>query len=260
MQMLAPRKISEALGCSSSMIARQWLVKFGEICQKEVSSTLFAIWDEQLRDIPPELLDRACDRLAKTWQSGFLPTPGNVRAQIATVDAKGLQVEAEEAWQRALRHAREYFGARFVPDLDAASEHAVRAAGGLAFIEGCSESELVWAKKRFVEDFNRLRETGESMHLLTRGEARRILQQIAAGIERPALAAPQLPELEKTEEVSDVELEEATAKARAKIFTDPVAKAAEEIEGRRAELQRQAGIIRAKYANPRAAVEVTGGT
>jgi hypothetical protein len=258
--MLAPRKISEAPDCSSSTIARQWLVKFGEICQKEVSSTLFAIWDEQLRDIPPELLDRACDRLAKTWQSGFLPTPGNVRAQIATVDAKGLQVEAEEAWQRALRHAREYFGARFVPDLDAASEHSVRAAGGLAFIEGCSESELVWAKKRFVEDFNRLRETGESAHLLTRGEARRILQQITASTERPALTVPKLSELGTTEKVSDADLEEATARARAKIFATPADKAEEEIEDRRAELQRQAEIIRTKYANPRAAVEVTGGT
>jgi hypothetical protein len=183
MQMRAPGIISQTPDCFSGTIARQWLVKFGEICQKEVSSALFAIWDEQLRDIAPDLLDRACDKLAKTWQSGFLPTPGNVRAQIAQADAKGLHVEAEEGWHRALRCSKEYFGSSRVPDLDPVTDRAARAAGGLSFIESCSSEELVWAKKRFLENYVRLREAGESENLMTNGEARKFIRELATLME-----------------------------------------------------------------------------
>lgn len=67
---------------SSSEVARQWLVKFAEICQKDLSPALAAIWDEQLRDIPPDVLERACDRLMKNWTTGFLPVPGNIRELV----------------------------------------------------------------------------------------------------------------------------------------------------------------------------------
>jgi hypothetical protein len=60
-------------------VARQWLVKFAEVCQKDITSALANIWDEQLRDIEPDLLARACDKLMKKWNIGFLPVPGNVR-------------------------------------------------------------------------------------------------------------------------------------------------------------------------------------
>jgi hypothetical protein len=72
---------------SSSEVARQWLVKFAAICQKEFSSALANIWDEQLRDIEPSLLARACDQLMKKWTVGFLPVPGNIREE-----AKGIEV------------------------------------------------------------------------------------------------------------------------------------------------------------------------
>jgi hypothetical protein len=68
---------------SSSDVARQWLVTFGEICGREISPALAAIWTDQLGDIPPDLLQQACDRLAKTWNTNF-------RAQIDQANANGL--------------------------------------------------------------------------------------------------------------------------------------------------------------------------
>ena len=82
---------------SSRDIARRGLVMFAEICQKSITSALSEIWAEQLCDIPPNLLVCAIDRLAKSWTSGFLPTPGNVRAQIDNANSAGLELEAAAA-------------------------------------------------------------------------------------------------------------------------------------------------------------------
>ena len=180
-------------GDSSSDIARQWLVKFGEICQKEITSALAGIWAEQLGDIPADLLDRACDRLAKTWTSGFLPSPGNVRAQIENANSAGLELEAAGAWDRWLKHVTSYYHPdlgwdRRAPHLDAITEHAGSAAGGAHWVERCPEDELQWCRKRFLEDYTATRKTGEVQDLLTRGEAKKILASLMA--EAPAKHLP----------------------------------------------------------------------
>jgi hypothetical protein len=74
---------------SSSEVARQWLVKFATVCQKDFSPALANIWDEQLRDIEPDVLNRACDAVMKKWDTGFLPVPGNIRRE-----AEALRVSA----------------------------------------------------------------------------------------------------------------------------------------------------------------------
>jgi hypothetical protein len=177
----------------SSDIARQWLVKFGEMCQRDITSALAQIWVEQLRDVAPELLERACDRVAKTWTSGFLPTPGNVRAQIDNANSAGLKLEAAKAWERWLAHVQKYFHAdlgwdRRAPRLDAIMEHAGRAAGRAHWIESCPESELQWARKRFIESYTLAHETGQVQNLLTRGEAKKIITSLTA--EKPTRQLP----------------------------------------------------------------------
>jgi hypothetical protein len=90
----------------SSEIARQWLVKFAEVCQKDFSSALAAIWDEQLRDIPPDALERACDRLLRNWTTGFLPVPGNIREIVNQEAAAG---ELQRMMDRDERQSRDAF-------------------------------------------------------------------------------------------------------------------------------------------------------
>jgi hypothetical protein len=170
---------------SSSETARQWLVKFAEICQRDVSPALVGIWAEQLGDIPADLLNRACDRLAKTWTSGFLPTPGNVQAQIENANSWGLELEAAEAWERWLALIQKFFHPdlgwdRRAPRVDAITEYAGRAAGGALWVESCPESELQWCRKRFLDAYKLAQETGKVQHLLTRDGAKSILGSLAA--------------------------------------------------------------------------------
>lgn len=212
---------------SSGEIARQWLVKFSEICQKDLSQALVQIWMEQLRDIAPDLLNQACDRLAKTWTSGFLPTPGNVRAQIDQANAKGFGLEAGEAWQFSLNYCMRHYHpdigvSRRAPELPVACDHAIRAAGGMSFIFNCSREDLVWAKKRFVEDYTTIHETRQVEHLLSKGDARKIIDRLTGNLQEqrklPKAQESQLPE----QPLTDAEIEEATENAWRKICEAPV--------------------------------------
>jgi hypothetical protein len=199
---------------SSSEIARQALVIFGEICGREITRELAGIWASQLADIAPDLLQQACDRLAKTWTTSFLPTPGNVRAQIDQANANGLHLEIEEAWSRGLDWVQRYFHpdlgiARGAPELPAAIEHAIRAAGGMRWIGNCPASELQWAKKRFVEDFTRVHETRQTEHLLTRPEARRVLSDLTtAKSRRQVCSGPAAEETRRAKKPSSGEVRE----------------------------------------------------
>jgi hypothetical protein len=219
---------------SSSEVARQWLVRFGEICQREVTPVLAQIWEEQLRDITPELLERACDRIAKTWTSGFLPTPGNIRAAIDQANAKAFELKTEQAWQFALNFCMRCYHpdmgvSRRAPELPAAINHAIKAAGGMNFIYNCSGAELVWAKKRFIEDYTTIHETDQVEHLLTDGEARKLLRRIAAGPQSDSRLIAQGRAAEPTPECApgklqptDAEVNQATETARRKIFGAPI--------------------------------------
>jgi hypothetical protein len=230
---------------SCSDIARQWLVKFGEICQREVTPALAQIWDKQLCDIPPDLLERACNQVAKTWTSSFLPTPGNIRAVIDQADARGFDLKAEEAWQFALEYCtRSYHPdvgvSRCAPELPTAIEHAIRAAGGIHFIYNCSDEQLVWAKKRFTEDFATVHEMSNDERLLTDGEARGILRRITAAPRRAReLTAPATRE---TETPDKAEVVAAFAALREKLNqpeTTPTHLSDEDLDRRkRAELAR----------------------
>ena len=164
-------------------IARRWLMKFVAVTGKEASPALFDIWDEQLRDIPPEKLGLACDHLMKAWRYPNLPTPGDVRAQIDQANANGLQLEAEQAWLRAFDWVQRYFHpdlgvTRGAPELPPVIRHAIDAAGGMRSIEGGKESELPWMKKRFIADYVLIHETRQFQPLLSNREARRILVEV----------------------------------------------------------------------------------
>jgi hypothetical protein len=88
-------------------------VKFAEVAQKPITPVLANIWAEQLSDIEPDLLARACDRLMKKWNVGFLPVPGNIRAEAESLrslaqmerDAEQRRLRAEQEHRRAIAYA-----------------------------------------------------------------------------------------------------------------------------------------------------------
>jgi hypothetical protein len=163
----------------------------------------------------------------------FFPTPAEIRGLIDKVNANGIQLQAEEAWQLAIdwvmRHYHPDIGvSRRAPQLDATIERAVRAAGGMNFLYNCSREDLQWAKKRFLEYFVRIHETGQAQHLLTSSEAKNLLAKIARKMRQsPALpasakSAVSQPAQQPDPRANDSDTEAATAKARLIIFGPPL--------------------------------------
>lgn len=167
---ISPRPASR----STDAIIRQWIVAIAELCGKELTEALVDLWCRLLSDIEPELLDRALEETARTC-TRFFPTPGEIRARIAQVDKKAAELEAEQAWQRALKFA---VSPCFSKELDARSQHAARAAGGISWIESCPETELPWARKRFIESYLRIKELHQAENLLTDSDAKKFLREV----------------------------------------------------------------------------------
>jgi hypothetical protein len=207
----APEKISRQRDSRpTDLIVRRWIVAIAELCGKDITDPLVELWCRLLSDIEPQLLDRALEETAKTC-GRFFPTPGEVRARINEAESKGLQLEAEAAWSRALDYALNCWHpdigfTRNAPELAAKLEHAMKAAGGLRCLHNCAESELHWRKKDFVEDYIRLQELGQAQHLLSDREAKLIIKQLSSesqNTERRQLvsASEPLPESLTNEEV-----------------------------------------------------------
>ena len=109
--------------------------------------------------------------------------PAEIRTAIEQPEAKALQLEAEEEWHRALHWVQRNYHpdlgvSRKAPELPPQTVHALRAAGALSWIFGCSDAEMQWAKKKFLSDYQLVSESGKVRHLLTQREARDILAKI----------------------------------------------------------------------------------
>ena len=178
--------ISAPLASSPDEIVRKALVVFSEICQRDITPALVAIWVEQLRDIAPQRLHEACKRLAKTWRSNFLPTPGNVRAQLDDADGKGFELEGEREWQKLLEWVRANVFPdtgirRGAPRLTPQVELAARAAGGVFYLERCDDDQLVWCRKTFLAAYKNVHEAGQVEYLLGDGAAKQIIRELSSG-------------------------------------------------------------------------------
>lgn len=197
MPMNEPDKILCASGClDRARIVREWLALCAEIFRdregvpREVTTTQARAYDHALDNVPVEQLAAALDQSLKICR--FFPTPADVFALVEKADAGGAALVAEEKWHELLVWVRAYVSrdlriGRRAPKLDPAVDHAARAAGGVYFLEDCSEDELKWAKKRFLEDYATIQETGAAANLLTRREAKQILANLKTV--RPVLAS-----------------------------------------------------------------------
>lgn len=174
----------------SSRVIREFLVEAGEVFGRAITSALTAIWIRELGGIDPAILEpvlRASLRSCK-----FFPTIAEVLEPINAAKKCDTQTSIEDSWQRLLAYIREwdwYFGLdstasarRHPPDLSVEVDHAMRAAGGIEYIRCGSGEDRVWAKKRFVEDLSRTRQSDELAGLLTRQEFRAMLDTAKKGL------------------------------------------------------------------------------
>src|SRR5580704_1938165 len=137
-----------------------------------VTEEIYAIYGEALADLSAEQLDAACRRAGQTCK--YLPRPADIRAQLDSAQASALELEAEKDWQNVLEGIHWSTPRRF----SGATEHAIRAAGGLRFIERCSEEQLAWCRKEFLKAYKNIHETRRNEYLLSATEASRRLAEV----------------------------------------------------------------------------------
>jgi hypothetical protein len=132
-----------------------------------------------LADLPPETIDAACK---KYMQEGrFFPLPADIRAFCTKADAVVSAVDVEEAWQRALSYASKYGNLSGVkrPLLSEAAEVAIRACGGLDYLEACPSDQLQWHRKTFLEVYSRYKAAPSLALLPTTEEGRALLAAVS---------------------------------------------------------------------------------
>jgi hypothetical protein len=176
---------------STEQAIREWLVRFAELHRKNgapypLTPIMTSVWIESLIDLNTDVLEEACRRFVKAGCRREFPVPADIRAQIDQAEAKGFDLEAETEWQKLLAWVRENVFPdtgvrRGAPRLAPGIEHAAKAAGGVYFIERCSEEQLVWCRKNFLAAYKNVHETGQIEHLLGDVEAKRVLARLRAG-------------------------------------------------------------------------------
>ena len=150
--MTSPAETSKTSQAHSDLI-KKWLMVFGEVYGKEVTTSLTRIWFAALSGVESSALNRACEKTSK--ESRFFPTPAEVLSHIKNANEVLSDLEAEKDWQKSLRYAQD-LGCDYAIESakgpnDPVLEAAVRAAGGWRWIAGCCTEELQWAKKKFIE-------------------------------------------------------------------------------------------------------------
>ena len=172
---------------TSDSLIRQWLWRFGVNFQKETAPYL-PLWLETFGGMEPEVLRSLFERAMRTCT--FFPTVAEILAPLEVVE----QGSFEDEWQALLDYCERWVN-RDVPNmqgkpaLPADIDHAARAAGGLYYLESCSVDDLVWAKKRFIEDLARQRKTGDIAGFLPGSELRELLKNAAPRFQLPPAAA-----------------------------------------------------------------------
>jgi hypothetical protein len=146
---------------ASSDVIRQFLVKFGELYGKLITSALVLIWVDELREIPAEQLTGMFRRVIRTFKADYgrtFPTPADVLQPLENSPAP--RAEADLKWNDVLDFVRRHYSAdlpgclsRGAPRISERTMTAIRAAGGIAWIADCGGEALVWCKKSFIESY-----------------------------------------------------------------------------------------------------------
>ena len=137
---------------STDQLIREWLFRFGLNFGKDVVP-LLPLWQEQLGGIEPATLHCLFECALRTCK--FFPTIAEILENIKRSDAALVDLEGEDAWQKALALAHDfgcdYSIASAKENEDPALNAGLRAAGGCRWLATCTDEQLSWAKKIFLE-------------------------------------------------------------------------------------------------------------
>lgn len=160
-------------------VVRKWLFVLAKTFQFELpedqvgAPSFMEVWTMALLSISLPELDRAFLQVLETWRPEYgrkFPVPGDVRHILDAEALVAATDEAEQAWKKFLR----IIDSHFHPDVgwrdeshknlvlsDPHMRAAAECAGGVFAVWNMKESERLWAKRRFVEEYVK-RQTIES--------------------------------------------------------------------------------------------------
>jgi hypothetical protein len=248
---ISQSKMQEPSG--SDTLIREWLFRFGVEHKEDVAPRL-PLWLEAFGAMDATIEERLYSRALKTCR--FFPKVAEILEPIQKAEETATPQAAEMAWERVLELRRVYWNpdmpggfSRGMPKLSERVQSAARAAG--VFREVSNPDQLhVWGKKIFIESFIAYGELEQDRFLLPDGEMKNLLAGLAetkalppASVEWSELRARGL-EYGKTLNAPSERLDT--------VHVMPIREIARvvEVDGRRAELQRQAEMIREKYPKP----------
>ena len=174
------------VSASREEVIGKWLVMYCSIFDRGLTPLLSATWCHALSDLDIDTINAACGRVLKTAK--FFPNPGDIREHITQAKTRALDLNAEIEWTKALRQATEFWHRDIglypdAPKLSAATIAAMQAAGGLSYLESCNKEALQFARRRFIERYKVIQETGQDQNLLSSQEAKQILGRLSSGLD-----------------------------------------------------------------------------
>lgn len=209
----------------------EFLARFSASYSHVVSKSKYAIWYEAFADLEPRVVATACREVERTFiptAACPFPTPAHVRGFIQNAKALVTEHTGETAWHETLAAiAKQYhpdIGWRG-PRLTERIDHAIRAANGVHYVSQCSEEDLIWAKKRFIECYQRDEVLPDAQHLIA-APVLKILREFVAPKALPP-SEPYIPERQDSHR-KDTAMTDAQWEAR----RDFLKKQCEEIKAR----------------------------
>jgi hypothetical protein len=244
---------------TTAEVVHEGLLRLAELIRKDgqayqLTPVLIRLWCNVFADIPPHQVEAAFNKAER--QLKFWPSPAEVFGFISIAENKIGQEQAEQKWQQVLEYIRVYYSPDIpprdhdyedgrkqnAPRITERTQRAINAAGGLAYLSDCDRESLQWAKKKFIEEYIRWGELKKDENLLPPGEVRDLLGDVAKTktvdrvldkplvLERPLVPKPAEPILSKPVPLPVIDTVRIV-----------------DVGDRKAELARQAELVREKY-------------
>jgi hypothetical protein len=188
-------------------LLRHWLgvfaVNAGQALDGDTLGIYLTLWTEAFADVSHDVLETAFRTTLAT--SKFWPIKvADVREHIDKAEDSRIEDEWQNVLEYALRYVYPDIGVRAPRPLPPDIDHAVRAAGGLHYLESCPTDELQWAKKRFIEDLTRQRKSGNIAAYLPESPLGKMLRAHAPRFALPAAhQTPVFADAGSVEEIAD---------------------------------------------------------
>jgi hypothetical protein len=166
---------------------REWVVALAENFGAGLSAARIDLLEAGLADLDLEQIHTAF-KLCALRRERFFPSLAELRSFVdgGTKPAVAA-IDDQLAWDDVLQHCRLHVRAdlgQYGPPLPPAWHFAARVAGGLAFLESCSQRDLIFAKERFLAALARWRDGQENFAQMPGGPAKTL---IAAAAEQKSL-------------------------------------------------------------------------